>query len=102
MTGRFPDSRMTDDRAVDADDVSAASDDVVPPRVFDVALQLGAGGAVVPEPVDTAVDFAGLEDEAAPFAERDDFVHQDRGSHKWRGLSHDGTRVATQHGSDGE
>src|SRR5438552_2354530 len=67
---------MGDDRAVDADDIGAAAHDVVPPRVFDVAFQFGAGGAVVPKAVDAAVDFRRLKNEPPSLAQRDDFFHQ--------------------------
>jgi hypothetical protein len=79
----FPDLGVHDDRAIDTDhlDVLAAgagrrvADHVLPPGVLDVALQLGAQRAVVPETADPAVDFARLEDEAAPLAQGDDLLH---------------------------
>jgi len=80
----FPHARVRDDRAVNADDIGAPADGVVPPRVADVAFEFGAHRAVVPEAVDAAVDFAGLEDKAAPFAERDDLVHEI----DWFGVRH--------------
>src|SRR5437870_487868 len=83
MSARFPDFRVHDDRAIDADhgDLLAVgawrriADHVVPPGVLDVLFQFDAERAVVPEAVDAAVDFARLEDEAAPFAQGDEFVH---------------------------
>ena len=52
-----------------------AGDHVAPPGFLDVALQLDAERAVVPEAVEAAVDFARLKEEAAPFAQRDELVH---------------------------
>jgi hypothetical protein len=71
----LPDLRVHDDGGLDADDVVAAAHHVVPPAVADVLLQLGAERAVVEEAVEPAVDFGGLEDEAAALGERDDGVH---------------------------
>ena len=54
----------------------AAAHDIVPPCVFDVALQFRARWAVVPEAVDPAVNLRRLKNEPAPLAQRDDFVHR--------------------------
>jgi len=48
---------------------------VPPPVALDVVLQLNAERAVVPEAADAAVNLAGLEDEAAALAERDEGLH---------------------------
>ena len=69
VAGGFPYFRVHDDRAVEADHVFAGLDNGFPPALFDVALQLDAERAVVPEAVDAAVDFRGLENKAAAFAE---------------------------------
>ena len=69
MAGSLPDGGMHDDGRVEADDVFAGAYHGLPPGVLDVALEFGAEGAVVPEAVDAAVEFGGLEDEAAPLAE---------------------------------
>ena len=84
MAGSFPDARMRDDRAVNADHIGAPADCVVPPCVTDVTFEFGAHRAVVPEAVDAAVDFAGLKNKAAPFAEGDDLVHEI----DWFGVRH--------------
>src|SRR5262249_30269655 len=55
-----------------------------PPGITQVVLELHAERAVVPEPVDPAVDLRRLEDEAAPLAERHQALHQrgaGRGGH---------------------
>ena len=52
-----------------------AADDVVPPSTLEVAFELNAQWAVVPEAIYPAIDFGGLEDEPAPLAQRDDGVH---------------------------
>jgi hypothetical protein len=46
-----------------------------PPIFLEVAFQLRAERAVVPATVEAAVDFAGLENKAAAFAQGDDFLH---------------------------
>ena len=75
MAGGFPDHWMADDGGVQSDDVVTLLDHVFPPELFDGAAEGGAVGAVVPEAVDAAVYFGALEDDAAPFAQGDDFVH---------------------------
>src|SRR5438093_3214639 len=71
----LPDARVHDDGGVDANDVVAHLDHGPPPGALDVVLELDAEGAVVPEAADAAVDLAGLEDEAAALAERDEGLH---------------------------
>ena len=91
VAGGFPDFRVHDDGSLDADDVVAAADHVVPPAVADVLLELHAEGAVVEKAVESAVDFGGLENEAAAFRERNDGFHEVRGlglsGHKGDGLA---------------
>ena len=87
MSRRLPDRRVHDDGRVEADDVFAFARHRAPPGVAQVALQLRAERAVVPEAVDAAVDFRALEDEAAPLAQRHDLFHQRdlfRQAHKGR------------------
>ncbi len=79
VAGRLPDLRVHDDRGLKPDDVVAAAHHVVPPAVADVLLQLGPERAVVEEAVEAAVDFGGLENEAAALGERDNVVHRDGG-----------------------
>jgi hypothetical protein len=63
----LPDLRMLDDGRIEADDAERLvvgpegrpSDHVIPPGVAEVVLELDAERAVVPEPVDPAVDLAG-------------------------------------------
>ncbi len=76
VAGRLPDLGVHDDGAVQADDVVALADDVVPPGVLDVALQLHAQRAVVPKAVDAAVDLGRRKDETPPLAQRHQLVHQ--------------------------
>ena len=77
VAGGFPDFRVHDDGAVEADDVFAALDGGFPPAFLDVALQFDAERAVVPEAVDASVDFRGLENKAAALAERGEGIHRD-------------------------
>src|SRR5262245_2717461 len=73
MSACFPHLRVHDDRAIDAhhaDFVSVRSKrrvahHVLPPDFLDVALQLHAERAVIPEAVDAAVNLARLEDKSA-------------------------------------
>lgn len=57
VAGCDPDLWVHDDGGVEADDVFAAVDHVLPPGVFDVLLNLGAEGAEVEESIVSAVDF---------------------------------------------
>src|SRR5204863_3913043 len=66
---------MHDDAGFEAGDVVARLGEAAPPVVFDVAFELGAERAVVPEAIDAAVDFGGLKDEPAPFAEGNNLFH---------------------------
>ena len=75
VSAGFPNFWVHDDAGVQTDDVGAAADGVVPPGVFDIPFEFGAGGAVIPEAVDATVDLAGLKDETAALAERDDLFH---------------------------
>ena len=87
MPGRLPDARVHDDRRLDADHLERPrralrlhalvmrSDHVAPPRLLDVALQLDAKRAVIPQPVESAVNLRGLENKPTPPAERHDFFH---------------------------
>src|SRR5690606_24350140 len=78
-----PNLGVHDDGRVEADHVddlavrpvAGSADDVVPPGVLEVALELHAQRAVIPEAIDAAVDFRRLPDEAAPPAQGDDVVH---------------------------
>jgi len=83
----LPDLRMHDDGAVQADhfvgfggsgrglELVVGGDHVAPPGLAYVPLELDAHRAVVPESLDAAVDLAGLKEEPAPLAQRDELVH---------------------------
>src|ERR1043166_1331782 len=71
----FPDFRMHDNAGFQAGDVVARLRQAAPPIIFDVTLELGAERAVVPEAIDAAVNFGGLKDEPAPFAEGNNLFH---------------------------
>ena len=86
MAGCLPDLWVLDDGGVYGDDgdgfavgaefaVAALHDDIGPPGVAEVFFELGAEWAVVPEAVDSAVDFGCLVDESSAFAEGHDVVH---------------------------
>jgi hypothetical protein len=74
VPARFPRARMHEDRRVDAHDIVAAHHRL-PPVLLDVALELHAERTVVPHRARAAVDLGRLEDEAAPLAQRHEFVH---------------------------
>jgi hypothetical protein len=63
--------------AVEPQHVPAELDHVPPPEAADVPLHLHAQRAVVPRRPQTAVDLAGLVDEAPSLAQRDERLHVD-------------------------
>jgi hypothetical protein len=75
VPGGLPHPSRGEDPGVEADDVVPGPDVVPPPGLLDVVAQLDAEGAVVPHPVEAAVDLAAGEDEAAPLAERHQLLH---------------------------
>ena len=75
MTAGLPGFGVHEDGGVEGDGIVAELEHGPPPGVFDVALELGAEGAVVPGGVKAAVDFAALEEEAASLGEGEDFFH---------------------------
>src|SRR2546427_549717 len=62
MAARLPYARMHENRGVQPLDVVARADERVPPAILDVALQLDAEGAVVPDRAGAAVDLRRLKD----------------------------------------
>ncbi len=75
VPARLPDCAIHQNGTVHADDVVPLVHHRPPPVVLEIALQLRAERAVVPAAVQSAVDLAGLKDEAAPLAEAYDFFH---------------------------
>ena len=75
MAGRLENRRMREDRTVHADHVIALMHHDAPPVVLQVALQFNAKRSVIPSAIESAVDFAGLENKTAPFTQADDFFH---------------------------
>ena len=74
VTGRLPDARMHEDRAVEPDDVVAELHHRAPPGLFHVVLELDAERPEVPRRAGAAVDLARREDEPSPLGERGDLV----------------------------
>src|SRR6266404_8259020 len=72
----FPDFRVHDDRGVQANNVIAQLRHRAPPRFLDIPFELRAQGAVIPKPIQTAVDFGGLKNEPAALAQGDNLLHQ--------------------------
>ena len=64
---------------VQADDVVARADHVLPPLALDVLLELDAQRPVVPGGAGAAVDLPAGEDEAAPLGEVDDAIERGGG-----------------------
>ncbi len=85
VPARFPYRPVHQNRAIHSDDVVALVDHDAPPVILDIALQLDPERPVIPQPIETAVDFARLKNEAAPFAQANDFFHALAG---WLGLGH--------------
>ena len=77
VSAGLPGGGMHEDGGVEGNGVVAELEHGAPPGIFDVALELGAEGAVVPGGVEAAVDFAALEEEAAAFGEGEELVHGD-------------------------
>ena len=77
VAGGLPGPRVHEDRGVERDHVVALLDHRAPPLGLDVVLQQHAVVAVVVGRAEPAVDLGGLEDEAAPLAERDDLLEGD-------------------------
>ena len=69
VAGGVPDLRRHEDGGIEADHVGALVDEGTPPVVLDVASHFDAEGAVIVGGGEAAVDFAGLEDEAASLGE---------------------------------
>ena len=75
VSAGLPGGGMHEDGGVEGDGIVAELEHGAPPGVFDVALELGAEGAVVPGGVEAAVDFAALEEEAAALGEGEELFH---------------------------
>jgi len=75
MAGGFPDLRMADDGRIQPFNVVPGFHHVLPPELFDGPFQGSAVGTAVPKTIDPAIDLRALKNEAAPFAERNQFFH---------------------------
>src|SRR5436853_6111155 len=67
---------MHDNGGVQPDDVVAELGHAAPPAFFDVALEFRAQWTVIPKTIKAAINFRGLKNETAPFAQGNDFLHQ--------------------------
>src|SRR5580700_8951063 len=76
----LPYERMHDDGRVEGNDVVAQLDGVSPPGTLDVLLEHGPQRPVIPKPVDSAVDLAGLKDETSALGKSGDLFHHDAAS----------------------
>jgi hypothetical protein len=66
---------MSKDRTVHTDYVIALMHHHAPPVILKVALQFDSKRAVIPGAIESAVDFARLENETSPLAQADDLFH---------------------------
>ena len=81
MTRGLPDGAVHEDGAVEADDIAAGGDVVMPPGVLDIAEEFDAQRAVIPRAIEAAVDFGAGIDKPSAFAEGDEFFHDGKFSH---------------------
>ena len=76
VAGSFPDLWVHDDSGVEALHIVAALHEVAPPSLLDIVTQFDTEGAVVVKAIVAAVNFGGLKNETAAFAQADDIFHQ--------------------------
>ena len=75
MAGGHPGLGVHQDGGVQTHVVGVLLDELLPPGLLDVVLQLHTQGAVVPGVGQAAVDLGAGEDEAAALAQGDDLLH---------------------------
>src|SRR5476651_2073075 len=75
MAARLEHSAMCQNRTVNADNVVALADHDAPPIILQITLQLDPERTVIPAAIQSAVDFARLENESPPLAQADDSLH---------------------------
>ena len=83
VTGSLPHRAGQDNGGVQADHVRTGADETLPPLLADVFLQFHAERTIVPCGAGTAVDFTGLENEAAALCERNNVVEGGLFSHSY-------------------
>ena len=76
VAGGDPDLRVHQYRRVETDVVGVLLDELLPPGLFDVVLELRTEGAVVPAVGKTAVDLAPGVDEAPILAQGYELFHR--------------------------
>src|SRR4051794_24176262 len=75
MSARLKHGAAGQDRSIKSDDIVALAHDHAPPVLFEIILQLDPEWSVIPNPIQSAVNLARLENESAPFAQADDLFH---------------------------
>ena len=75
MAGSDPGLGVHEDGGVQTHVVGVLLDELLPPSLLDVVLQLHTQRAVVPGVGQAAVNFAAREDEATAFAQGNDLIH---------------------------
>ena len=81
MSAGLPDGSTHEDRTVHADDIVAELGHGPPPVSFEVTLEFGAEGTVIPGSVEAAVNLGGLENEASALAKGYNLFHTVIGFH---------------------
>src|SRR5690606_4899285 len=75
MAAGHPYIRVHEDARVQANHIRSALNEVVPPVLLDVALQLNAKGPEIPTAVDAAINGARLKHKPLALAQTYDLVH---------------------------
>src|ERR1039457_2666690 len=96
MATRFQHGAMCQNRTVHPNDVVALAHHHAPPVLLEIIFQLDPKRTVIPATVHSAVDFARLENESAPLAQADDFLHPLRISL----VAHDHRRATANYADD--
>ncbi len=87
---------MGQNRAIQPDDVVAVAHRHLPPILLEIIFELDPKRSVIPHPVEPAINLARLENEPAPFAQTDDFLHPLRVLFP----SHDRTYLTADHADE--
>ena len=76
VTGGFPDGGIHNDGGVQPDYIVSLVDHRFPPLFFDIVFELDSQRAIVPEALQTSVDFGARVHKSPSFTQANDFVHK--------------------------
>src|SRR5438874_5346610 len=98
VTARLQHGGVSQDRAIQPDHIVAVAHDDLPPILLEIIFKLDPKRAVIPHPVEPAINLARLENEPASLTQADDFFHP----HPLRVLfpSHDRTYLTADHADE--